>query len=114
MSTNTIVKSIFEILGDKVPGGYALPVGDELIPLHLNKDFKAEYPEIRVAPFTRKKDAFYDKYIESKYRDYKYWQSGSNQVDMKKRMDYIKIKHMLCLMMSFLRIFMVLELMILY
>lgn len=82
MSTNTIVKSIFEILGDKVPGGYALPVGDELIPLHLNKDFKAEYPEIRVAPFTRKKDAFYDKYIESKYRDYKYWQSGSNQVDI--------------------------------
>lgn len=82
MSTNTIVKSLFELIGDKIPGGYALPVDDKLIPIHLNKDFKAEYPEIRVAPFTRKKDVDYDKYIERQYRDYKYWQSGSNQIDI--------------------------------
>lgn len=82
MNTNSILKSLFEILGDKVPGGYALPVDDQLIPIHMNKDFKAEYPEIRIAPFTRKKDVYYDKYLEPQYRDFKYWQSGSSQIDI--------------------------------
>lgn len=82
MNTNSILKSLFEILGDKVPGGYALPVDDQLVPIHMNKDFKAEYPEIRIAPFTRKKDVYYDKYLEPQYRDFKYWQSGSSQIDI--------------------------------
>lgn len=82
MNTNSILKSLFEILGDKVPGGYALPVDDQLVPIHMNKDFKAEYPEIRIAPFTRKKDVYYDKYLEPQYRDFKYWQSASSQIDI--------------------------------
>lgn len=82
MSTNSILKSLFEIMGDKIPGGYALPVGDQMVPIYMNKDYKAEYPEIRIAPFTRKKDVYYDKYLERQYRDYKYWQSASTQIDI--------------------------------
>ena len=82
MDTNSILQALFEIIGDKIPGGYALPVDGKLVPIHMNKDFKAEYPEIRVAPFTRKKDAYYDKYTEPQYQQYKYWQSGSSQIDI--------------------------------
>lgn len=82
MNTNSILQSLFEIIGDKVPGGYALPVDGAMIPIHMNKDFKAEYPEIRVAPFTRKKDTLYDKYTEPQYQQYRHWQSGSSQIDI--------------------------------
>ena len=49
MSTNYVTRAVFEMLGDKVKGGYSLKIHNKEIPLFLNKDGTTEYPQIRVA-----------------------------------------------------------------
>ena len=82
MSTNYVTRAVFEMLGDKVKGGYSLKIHDKEIPLFLNKDGTTEYPQIRVAPFIEKGDTRYQKYIEEKYQMYRHWQFGVFQVDI--------------------------------
>ena len=82
MSTNYVTRAVFEMLGDKIPGGYALEIDDKKIPLFLNKDGTTEYPQIRVAPFIEKGDMRYQKYIEEKYQMYRHWQFGVFQIDI--------------------------------
>jgi len=81
-STNLVTKTIFELLGDKVKGGYALTVNNERIPLLLNKDGTTDYPQVRIAPFVEKEDIKYQKYIEKKWQAYRHWQHGVFQVDI--------------------------------
>lgn len=81
-STNYVTRSVFEMLGDKIPGGYALEINGKQIPLFLNKDGTTEYPQIRVAPFIEKGDTRYQKYIEEKYQMYRHWQFGVFQIDI--------------------------------
>lgn len=80
--TNQVTRAVFELLGDKVPGGYALTVENTKIPLFLNKDGVTQYPEIRVAPFTERGDNKYQKYIERTSQAYRHWQFGVFQVDI--------------------------------
>ena len=82
ISTNYIVKGVCELLADKVPGGYSLPLNGIEVPLYLNKDETTSYPEIRLSPFIEKDDALYQKYIEEKSRKYRYWEYGVFQVDI--------------------------------
>lgn len=82
MITNKVTKAVFELLGDKVKGGYQLTVGKDAIPLFLNKDGTTVYPQIRVAPFIDKGDVKYQHYIEEKNRAYRHWQYGIFQVDI--------------------------------
>ena len=82
ISTNLITKAVFELLGDKVKGGYALNVNGNKIPLFLNKDGTTDYPQIRVSPFIEKEDIKYQKYIEKKWQAYRHWQHGVFQVDI--------------------------------
>ena len=78
MITNKITKSIFEILGDKTETGYSF----NYIPILLNKDPTAQYPEIRVHPFVDKFDVMDQKYIEKSYQAYRHWEGGVFQVDI--------------------------------
>lgn len=81
-TTNYITKAVFELIGDKVQGGYSLDVDGEDIPVYLNKDGITEYPRIRVAPFIERGDSQYQKYIEEKWREYRHWQYGVFQIDV--------------------------------
>ena len=76
--TNKIVKSIFEILGDKTDVGYQF----NYIPIFLNKDPTTQYPEIRVHPFIEKVDVMDQKYIEKSYQAYRHWEGGVFQIDI--------------------------------
>lgn len=80
--TNQVTRAVCELLADKVSGGYSLNVNNQEIPLFINKDRKAQYPEIRLSPFIKKGDTYYQKYIEKKYRMYRHWQYGAFQVDI--------------------------------
>lgn len=82
ISTNYVTRAVCELLADKISGGYSLHVGNQEIPLYLNKDKVAKYPQIRVSPFIEKGDARYQKYIEQKYQAYRHWQYGVFQVDI--------------------------------
>lgn len=82
ISTNLVTKAVFELLGDKVKGGYNLKVDNDRIPLFLNKDGTTSYPQIRVSPFIEKEDVKYQKYIEKKWQAYRHWQYGVFQVDI--------------------------------
>lgn len=82
MITNLVTRTVFELIGDKIPGGYSLKVKDEEIPLFLNKDDTTKYPEIRISPFISKTDARYQKYIEPSWQKYRHWQVGTFQVDI--------------------------------
>ena len=82
MITNQVTRAVFELLGDKVPGGYELVVNNAEIPLFLNKDGTTQYPQIRVAPFIEKGDTKYQKYIEETSQAYRHWQFGIFQVDI--------------------------------
>lgn len=82
ITTNLVTKAIFEIIGDKVKGGYSLNVNNEDIPLFLNKDKTTKYPQIRIAPFIEKGDIRQQKYIEKGWQAYRYWQYGVFQVDI--------------------------------
>lgn len=82
MITNKVTRAVFELLGDKVQGGYSLFINNKEIPLYLNKDGTTKYPQIRVAPFIEKGDTKYQKFIEEKYRQYRHWQYGVFQVDI--------------------------------
>lgn len=82
MITNQVTRAVFELLGDKIPGGYALSVKDQQIPLKLNKDGTTKYPEIRVAPFIERRDAYYEKHLDWQKRKYRHWQFGVFQVDI--------------------------------
>lgn len=81
-TTNYVTKAVFELIGDKIQGGYSLGVNGEDIPIYLNKDGTTEYPQIRVAPFIEKGDSQYQKYIEEKWKAYRHWQYGIFQVDI--------------------------------
>ena len=76
--TNKIVKSIFEILGDKTDIGYQF----NYVPIFLNKDPTTQYPEIRVHPFIDKFDVMDQKYIEKSYQAYRHWEGGVFQIDI--------------------------------
>ena len=76
--TNQIVKSFFEILGDKTELGYQF----NYVPILLNKDETTQYPEIRVHPFIDKFDVMDQKYIEKSYQAYRHWEGGVFQVDI--------------------------------
>lgn len=83
MITNRVTRAVFELLGDKVPGGYALSISDDKsVPLFLNKDKVTEYPQIRVAPFIHKGDSKYQKHIDQSREHYRHWQYGVFQVDI--------------------------------
>lgn len=82
ITTNLVTKSVFEIIGDKIKGGYILDVNNENIPLFLNKDKTTQYPQIRIAPFIEKGDVRQQKYIEKSWKAYRYWQYGVFQVDI--------------------------------
>lgn len=82
MITNKVTKAVFELLGDKVPGGYQLSVNNENIPLFLNKDKVTQYPQIRVSPFIQKGDTKYQKYTNHNRESYRHWQYGVFQVDI--------------------------------
>ena len=82
MISNKVTKAVFELLGDKVHGGYALTVNDTKIPLYLNKDRVTKYPQIRVSPFIHKGDSKYQKHIDSTHEAYRHWQYGVFQVDI--------------------------------
>lgn len=85
MITNKVTKAVFELLGDKVPGGYELPIPDKTVPLFLNKDKVTQYPQIRVSPFIHKGDSKYQKHIDHNHEQYRHWQYGSFQVDIYSR-----------------------------
>lgn len=76
--TNQIVKSFFEILGDKTELGYQF----NYVPILLNKDETTQYPEIRVHPFIDKFDVMDQKYIEKSYQAYRHWEGGVFQIDI--------------------------------
>lgn len=76
--TNNIVKSIFEIIGDKTDTGYLF----EDVPVFLNKDTTTQYPEIRVSPFIDKFDVMDQRYIEKTYQSYRHWEAGIFQIDI--------------------------------
>ena len=78
MFTNKIVKSVFEILGDKSELGYNF----NYIPIFLNKDSTSQYPQIRVHPFIDKFDIMDQKYIEKSYQAYRHWEGGVFQIDI--------------------------------
>ena len=78
MFTNKIVKSIFEILGDKSELGYSF----NYVPILLNKDSTSQYPQIRVHPFIDKFDVMDQKYIEKSYQAYRHWEGGVFQIDI--------------------------------
>lgn len=82
MITNLVTRAVFELIGDKVPGGYTLRVRNKKIPLFLNKDGTTKYPQIRIAPFISKTDAKYQKNIEPNWRMYRHWQIGAFQIDI--------------------------------
>lgn len=82
MNTNKITRAIIQLIGDKTPDGYALPTNNGLVPIRLNKDYKAEYPEIRISPFLSKRNALFQKYIDADYTKYRKWQSGMFQIDI--------------------------------
>ena len=82
MISNQVTKAVFELLGDKVAGGYTLYVHNTPIPLYLNKDEKTEYPQIRVSPFIERGDNKYQKHIDKEKRAYRHWQYGVFQVDI--------------------------------
>lgn len=76
--TNQIVKSVFEILGDKTSYGYSF----HTIPVFLNKDATTQYPQIRLSPFIDKVDLNYQKNIERSFQKYRHWEAGVFQVDI--------------------------------
>jgi hypothetical protein len=82
MITNQVTRAAFELLGDPTAEGYGLTVGNEVIPIFLNKDKTTKYPAIRVAPFINKGDVRYDKYIDKSKRGYEHWEYGVFQVDI--------------------------------
>ena len=82
MRTNKVTKAVFELVGDKVEGGYSLPVNDISVPVFLNKDELTEYPEIRVSPFIGKGDVRYQKHIDKNKEAYRHWEYGVFQVDI--------------------------------
>lgn len=82
MITNKITRTVFELLGDKVKGGYCLKVNDLDIPLYLNKDQVTKYPQIRVSPFIHKGDSRYQKHIDHNHELYRHWQYGVFQIDI--------------------------------
>lgn len=82
ISTNYVTRAVCELLADKTPGGYSLPINGVSVPLYLNQDKVTQYPQIRVSPFIEKGDTRYQKYIERKYQAYRHWQYGVFQVDI--------------------------------
>lgn len=82
MRTNKVTKAVFELVGDKVEGGYSLFVDDVEIPVFLNKDELTKYPEIRVSPFIEKGDVRYQKHIDKMKEAYRHWQYGVFQIDI--------------------------------
>lgn len=76
--TNKIVKSVFEIIGDKTEFGYQF----NYVPVFLNKDPTTQYPEIRISPFVDKFDIMDQKYIEKSYQAYRHWEGGIFQIDI--------------------------------
>jgi len=76
--TNNIVKSIFEIIGDKTPFGYEF----QFVPIFLNKDQTSVYPQIRIHPFIDRFDVMDQKYIEKSYQKYRHWEGGVFQIDI--------------------------------
>lgn len=82
ISTNLVTRAVFELIGDKIKGGYVLKVNNENIPLFLNKDGTTKYPQIRIAPFIEKGDTKYQKYIEKNWQAYRHWQFGVFQIDI--------------------------------
>ena len=82
MRTNKVTKAVFELVGDKVEGGYSLFVDDVEIPVFLNKDELTKYPEIRVSPFIEKGDVRYQKHIHKMKEAYRHWQYGVFQIDI--------------------------------
>ena len=82
MRTNKVTKAVFELVGDKLEGGYSLFVDDVEIPVFLNKDELTKYPEIRVSPFIEKGDVRYQKHIDKMKEAYRHWQYGVFQIDI--------------------------------
>ena len=76
--TNSITKSMFEIIGDKTDIGYAF----NTIPVLLNKDATSVYPQIRVSPFIDKFSVMDQKYIEKSWQAYRHWEGGVFQIDI--------------------------------
>ena len=82
MITNKVTRAVFELIGDKVKGGYKLKAGDVEVPLFLNKDGTTVYPQIRISPFIDKGDIKYQRYIEEENRAYRHWKHGAFQIDI--------------------------------
>ena len=74
ITTNLITKTIFELIGDNVKGGYVLNVNGENIPLFLNKDSTTKYPQIRIAPFIEKGDT-----VENGYKKIKEYEKDDKK-----------------------------------
>lgn len=91
---NIIIKSVCEILGEpKDTGGYFLPYENGVtIPILLNKDKNAEYPEIRVSPFIQNADAFTQRFYEKTLREYDEYKYARFQIDVFSK-DLIEVNH---------------------
>lgn len=82
MNTNSVTKSILELIATHENGKYNFHIKDKVVPVLLNKDKTTTYPEIRVTPFIEKHLLEHQKYIEDTYKEYRDWGSAVFQVDI--------------------------------
>ena len=82
MNTNSVTKSILELIATHENGKYNFHIKDKVVPVLLNKDKTTTYPEIRVTPFIEKHLLEHQKYIEDTYKEYRDWESAVFQVDI--------------------------------
>lgn len=82
MSTNEVIHSVLELIGDFSIYGYSFKSNGKEIPVLLNKDPTTTYPEIRISPFVDRYDLDFQRFLEKSYSQYRHWQGGVFQIDI--------------------------------
>lgn len=80
---NTTIRTLLEVLGDpQEEGGYSLPLDEELVSIHLNKDHTTHYPEIVLSPFIIQKPLTLNRWTDHNLDEYICYRRGTCQVDI--------------------------------